>query len=369
MSEINCVYCNNKFSNENNLHVHEKSAKYCIKLRDNDKKENNEIEEKNSNTKEKENKISNKFECTYRKVIFTRKHHLNNHLNICVKKNLSNQELEFNKKLSEQESEFNKKLSEQESEFNKKLSEQESEFNKKLNSNNNDKHIKLLKTTENVNRYSRKTYMIQIKYHENNTKLLLEKINMLEDIISDMKNSNPQNNKVNNIRINKSNKLKYFSLDPINLSIDKITLVFNENVFQKSKDELIDDCINFLLKDEYGTYKYLCFDYDRKRFGYLYNGNIAIDRKLERLINLLEEATKDTKEKLLINFYDKLDKDLIYSDRDQGALFYTKIIDAANLLRFDNEFIKCMAIKLETHHPNVQNSMTNIDQKNKTNIN
>ena len=59
---MECKYCNSSFSNKNALNTHQKTAKYCLTLR-NEKPEN--------------------YNCTSCGKTFSREHHLTRHIEIC----------------------------------------------------------------------------------------------------------------------------------------------------------------------------------------------------------------------------------------------------------------------------------------------
>lgn len=65
-NRLQCVYCNNEFSNKQNLNTHQHKAKYCLKIQG----------------QESQNK--DKYICIYCNKKFSMKHHLKNHTKICI---------------------------------------------------------------------------------------------------------------------------------------------------------------------------------------------------------------------------------------------------------------------------------------------
>ena len=66
-----CEFCNKQFSNKHNLHVHQRTAKYCLKLRSGDQ---NSLANELSNTT-----------CEHCQKIFTSRQTLMYHVKICKK--------------------------------------------------------------------------------------------------------------------------------------------------------------------------------------------------------------------------------------------------------------------------------------------
>jgi hypothetical protein len=73
MSTFNCEYCHSVFKNSSSLKLHQKKAKYCIKIQ----KENNEMKVNCNNI------LNNKFKCENCDKLLSSKRNLDNHYSIC----------------------------------------------------------------------------------------------------------------------------------------------------------------------------------------------------------------------------------------------------------------------------------------------
>jgi hypothetical protein len=109
-SEYKCEYCSTIMKTKSNLTNHLKTAKYCLKLR---------------------NEINEKFICKFCKNNFSSNYGLQNHINICNKKleiNLTDYEL----RIKEQKRDYELKLKDQKQEYELKLKEQEEKYENKI---------------------------------------------------------------------------------------------------------------------------------------------------------------------------------------------------------------------------------------------
>jgi len=394
MIGINCVYCDNKFSNEKSLHNHQKSAKYCIKLRNDnitksDEKINNE--EINETSEEVASKC-NKFNCAFCNAIFTRKDTLNNHFSVCTTKKLKDQELEFIKKIKEQDEELRKKLKDQELEFieqikyqNEALQAREAELKKK------DEALKekdnAFKTLENKLIETTKNHDLEIEDYEkefikalNNVKhekelrgAIEKENNTLKEWNSDLKKSHGgnintniknTNNVTNNNTINITTYIKYLSpepLDNVELMTYKMNFIINENVFSKSPRQFNDMVINSCLKDKNNCYKYLCLDKQRNKNVFLHNGDVSEDT-LDTFMEVFTKATSKRAYEMLKWYQDKLNDDPDDESREG------KLNASQKLLMFDNNFVNALTRKLHIRYKDVLDSMRLIDNQTEEDI-
>lgn len=115
ITPFKCKWCESYFYSEGNLTAHIKTAKFCLKIRE----DSLDIQEAP--------KI--KFECEYCKAIFTQKIRLKSHILICDKRIMTEHNIELKKIKEDSTKEKNKLINE----LNKKNDDLINEFNKKTN--------------------------------------------------------------------------------------------------------------------------------------------------------------------------------------------------------------------------------------------
>ena len=74
----NCSFCNNEYGTKKSLILHQKTAKFCLKIQ-----KENEENEKNANIYNRENNTCIEFKCNYCEDIFTLKCNLERHYERC----------------------------------------------------------------------------------------------------------------------------------------------------------------------------------------------------------------------------------------------------------------------------------------------
>lgn len=228
---MECIFCKKTFTTKSNLVSHQKNAKYCIDI------QNQNIQNQNiqNNTQEK------KFHCQNCEKTFTTHQRLNEHTsNRCKLKYKTVYDDEIKKIKNEYQQQLNQEMKEK----------------------------------EYLNKYISK---------------LEEKINKLETIVLETnKNTTTNNNTTNNNTTN----ITVMTSNVLNLSQEHIKKVLTENldynVVYAGQAGLAKFVVDNMLTDETGKIIYKCVDPSRQMFEFMNeNGEIIRDMKAEKLIQSL----------------------------------------------------------------------------------
>jgi hypothetical protein len=291
---MNCNFCNKIFSTKSSLNNHQKTAKYCLTLR------NNNILE-----------ITN-FYCEYCNKNFTSKQNLNLHLNNCKEKNFQQKE---------KEEDFQDKLKQKEKDFQDKLNEKEKDFQDKLN----EKEKLIIKiSTKNEN------YKEQIKDLQNKLERVLNKA---------IDRPTTTNNTINN-----KFELNTF---PSQKEIDrKIESQFNDKYILDGMKGIAQFVFDHIVKLEDGSMAYACYDTSRQIFKYKdEKGNEIKDPKAVKLRKMIKPGLLKQSQTLLDYFNDECD--YLEKRKDNGFDVDGKEYNMMNTLREKAFEVGCDILSIE----------------------
>jgi len=302
---MNCEYCNKQFSNKGNLNLHQKTAKYCLELRE-------------------LNKIENKgyLQCEYCKSNFSRKSTLTQHLKNCKEKDFT--------ELTQKNKMLLKKL--QESEKNNAVYEEK---------------------IENLNQ--------RIADYKSEVKDLMNQLVDLADKAIDKPTYDQRNTTNNNTKTIDNRVLNMVPMDITQEHISKILHEkFTENHLMKGQKGVADFCLenNILINPE-GKYLMKCTDPSRKMFIYIdEDGKLQKDVNANRLTNMLNEPVKEVTKKIYDNIqdryfdnqtFDEIEEEKENPDEEKLNFATTKVIEITNLKRNNSEFIRSIIPPLTTN--------------------
>jgi len=282
---MECEFCKKEFSTKTNLSVHQKNAKFCLK-----------IQGTNNDT----------YKCEYCEKILTTQQRLNDHQNnSCKLKNNIN----YEQKLSEKDKLFEQKLSEKDKLFEQKLSEKDKLFEQKLSEKDKLSEQKIAEKNE---------YILKLE----------EKIEKYENKFLNMA-SEPKTTK-NTVVINTA----------LNLEKENVTKLLDEHmtkdVVSGGQKGLAHMVYEKMLKGPDGKLTYKCVDPSRHNFEFLNSdGIIEKDIKAMKLKNalILSDIIKkagETGNKLWT-------KDDGSIDSDQYTVSFEKVME---IICFDREYSK-----------------------------
>jgi hypothetical protein len=308
---MECEFCKKIFSSKGNLVYHQKTAKYCQKVR-------NELVE-NNNKKEE-------FECKYCEQVFSRNCVFQRHLKSCKERkqlendeNIENLKIFYESRIKSLEKQIqdSEKIMERQIQLYEKNIEKLQEENVKLH-----EHLATsLKKTININQ--------QINNHSNN------------------------DNSVKKIESNVMNMLS-----PLSITSEEIGRIFKEeyteDVFVQSQEGLADFCFEKIIKANDDKYHLICTDHSRKIFYYItLDGLPQKDIKAFNFIELIQPHLKKAIKKII----DKAQKNNKIFNRTgeiinnrtyngERILNYNGIYNFLLNLKFDNsEFLSRLSIR------------------------
>lgn len=255
-----CQFCNKTFPSEKNLKIHQRTAKYCIKIQS-----NNDYEEKVLN-----------FSCEFCNKDFSHKHILNNHYNSCKQKMVVEKERQMKDLLDEKDRQMKNLLDEKD----RIIDEKE----------------RLLVEKD---RYMKECLALKDKqlrdFSENKDERFVEmkeQIDKLQNSILEIAKSNTQyitnntnNDNSNNIIVNNNIRLNINDIEKMNKMVEEH---LTDNVLvggQKGIARMVKD--NFLTGPN-GESLYKCVDASRHIFEYTNeHGYVERDVKAHKLKNTL----------------------------------------------------------------------------------
>lgn len=253
---MRCEFCNTLFSNKSNLNAHQKTTKYCLKLR-------KIIEEKEREP----------FECEFCEKIYCRKDYLKKHQLKCEGK-LKIEYDNLKEKLEEKEKELIKIESEKNKEINGVLLDRIEDLK-----NCNTKMAEIAKIPNVIN---------------NNT-------------ITNTTTTNTDNSKkINNV-------LNLMSPSDILSNPEKIRKIFQDNYrtkhLMRGVEGLASFSIEFILKTPDGKVCYMCTDPSRKTFLAMNSdGSVNKDIECYNLIDMIYKPANEESERLYRNIKDNHDE-------------------------------------------------------------
>jgi thiol-disulfide isomerase/thioredoxin len=290
---MDCNFCNKVFSTKSSLNNHQKTAKYCLALR------NNNILE-----------VTN-FYCEYCNKKFTSKQNLNLHLNNCKKKDFQEKEKENVKE---------KELLEILEEFEKNLKEKE-----KI----------IIKINTQIESFEKR----EIEYKEQ-IKDLQNKL----DRIANKAIDKPTTFTTTNNTINNKFELNTF---PSQKEIDrKIESQFNDKYILDGMKGIAQFVYDHIVKLEDGSMAYACFDTSRQIFKYKdENGNEIKDPKAVRLRKMIKPGLLRQSQTLLDYFNDECN--YLEKRKDKGHDIDGKEYNMMNTLREKAFEVGCDILSIE----------------------
>ena len=247
---MECSYCNKIFSNKYSLNTHKKTAKYCLKIQD----ENVEI-------------IN--FQCDYCQKILSTKQHLLTHLISCKEKELKEKEKEIKEILKR---EFKEQLEKQEKVHKEQLEIQKKELKMEFKEQL-EKHEEI--------------YKDQIKD-------LLNKLDKIANKAIDRPTTT--NNTINN-------KIELHPFITQKEIEQKIASQFNDKYLWDGMKGVAQFVYDHILKLDDGRMVYACFDVSRQMFKYIdENGNEIKDPKALKLRKMIKPGLLKQSQTLLDYF-------------------------------------------------------------------
>jgi len=272
---MNCEYCNKVFSSISALNLHKKTAKYCLKKRN-------------------DSSAIMKHICSFCEKEFNRLNSLQSHLEICSIKKERDYENEIHILKKQYEDEIQKLKQKYESEiiFLQNLVSQQT----MLIGEKNGLLEKLKEENIKLSAYSEKS-----DEHYKDSQELLSKSKIINNTINN-------NTNTNNININ-------CVLEDINQIKQIIFEHLNANYVIEGQEGIANFALDYLLKNVDGELSYICTDPSRKTFRYKNNDGIVRDMRAVKLTGNLCEA--DLKQKA----HDIAQK---YWTDDNGEIIATK---------------------------------------------
>jgi hypothetical protein len=284
MKNISCDFCKKDFSSKGNLKLHQKSAKYCLNIRNKE--------------------IVNEYKCEFCEDIFIRKSILVNHYDICKKK----KDIEINNKLEKIKNNYEQKIKLLQIEFDEKLKKNESIYQEQL-----------------------KKAELQITNLQNQIKELAQTAIEKPTVVNNSSSNNSNNKMIDNRTFN----MIPFSLDEENL---KRTLEqkFTENHLINGQKGVAQFCIEHILVSEDNKYMLKCTDPSRKIFVYVdQEGRIHKDINAFKLTRIISEPVIDASYKMINELPDKYPDDM-----DRVDFATNKFVEITNIKVDNNEFVK-----------------------------
>jgi hypothetical protein len=299
---MECEYCKKKFSSRGVLNNHQKSAKYCLKLR--------------------EEEVINNYLCEFCSSAFSRKHHLENHSKICKHKfyNELQIKLEENQKLHEKDVEKYKENITKLENYICKLEEQ---------NQNLQNQIKELAT------------------------IAIEKPNKT---INNNNNSNSNNKTIDNRTVN---------MVPFNLTQEKVLDImkdkFQEQHLLRGQEGLADFFVENILITPEKKFLYKCADPSRNHFIFVdEEGKVQKDINAKHLTHIINEPVKQRTREIYQECADRYFDNIDYNDEDNDGTDTTeadklnyigdKVVEIASLKNNNTKFVKGLIPSLTKKH-------------------
>ena len=283
---IKCEYCKKIFSTKSSLNNHQKTAKYCLILQDNEKK-------------------INSFECEYCKKKYTTKQVFINHVNICKDK----KEILLNVQMNE---------------FHCKITEKDNEIKEK------DKLILELK--------------IQNTNYQKQEENFKEQIKDLQNKLDKIANKAIDRPTITNNTVNNKIELHTF---PSQKEIDrKIESQFNDKYLLDGIKGVAQFVYDHIVKLEDGSIAYACFDTSRQIFKYKdCNGNEIKDPKAIKLKKMIKPGLLRQSQTLFDYFNEECD--YLEKRKTSGLDVDGKEYNTMNTLRDKAFEVGCEILNIE----------------------
>ena len=286
---MECEYCKKKFSSRGVLNNHQKTAKYCLKLR------------------EEKGVISDNFSCEFCSNTFSRKHHLENHSKICKHKFYNELQIKL-------------------------------EENENLKKINQDLQNQVYYLTEKNKEYKEQNQNLQNQIKELAT-IAIEKPNKTIN-----NNSNSNNKNIDNRTVN---------MVPFNLTQEKIVDIlknkFEEKHLLRGQAGLADFCLENILITPEKKFLYKCCDPSRNHFIFVDDeGKLQKDVDAKFLTHLIYEPARQKSREIYQECADRYFDNYEYNDEnkdeteseDRLSFMSDKVLEI-NLLKSNNsKFIK-----------------------------
>ena len=283
-----CEFCNKQFSNKGNLNYHLKTAKYCLKLRE-------------------ESQIEN-YNCEFCNISFTRKNSLQTHLLTCKEK------IDYDYK-------------------NLIKSFQE----EKNNLQNQVYHL-----TEKNNEYKEQIRELQNQIKEL-AQIAIEKPN---NTINNNNQSNSNNRMIDNRTVN----MVPFNLTQEKV-LDILKNKFEEKHLMRGQEGLADFFVENILVTPEKKFLYRCTDPSRNHFIFVdEEGKVQKDINAKHLTHLINEPVKQRTREIYQECADRYFDNNVYNDEnndgtdttEEDRLTYIsdKVVEIASLKNNNTKFIK-----------------------------
>jgi len=283
MNQI-CEFCEKSFSSKSNLSFHQKTAKYCINIQKERKKDGEGKDEK-----------SDERVCDFCEKMFTTLHNLQEHSKKCKKMIKHVQEKEIEEKMKELEKSDKKSRDrlkeslrkEYENKIDEKIEKQKKEYEEKLYQQKKEYEEKLLQ---------------QKKEYE-------EKLEKQQNVINTIA-MRPSNTKTTNVVNNNNSRQQILNFNDKERLNSVIKNNVDHSVVKKGQLALANVVFQKYLKDDEGNQLYKVVDASRQNFEYIgEDGDVRIDigeKKLTDAIsksNLTQHVSEIAKD--IPNLYDK----------------------------------------------------------------
>ena len=294
---MNCEFCNKEFSNKGNLNYHQKTAKYCLKLREQSQIEN--------------------FNCEFCNLSFTRKDSLQVHLITCKEK----LDVEFKNLMKSYQKE-------------------------KINLINQVYYL----TEKN------KEYKEQNKELENRIKDLQNQIKELATIAIEKPNTITTNHNNNNSN-NSNNRMidnRTVNMVPFNLTQEKILDImkdkFQEQHLLRGQEGLADFFVENILITPEKKFLYKCADPSRNHFIFVdEEGKVQKDINAKHLTHIINEPVKQRTREIYQECSDRYFDNAVYDDENNDGTDTTeddrltfigdKVVEITGLKNNNNKFL------------------------------
>jgi len=318
---MECEYCKKKFSSRGVLNNHQKTAKYCLKLR-----EEKEI-------------ISDNYSCEFCSNTFSRKHHLENHSKICKHKfyNELQIKLEENQKLHEKDVEKYKENITKLENYISKLEEQ----NQKLYEKDVEKYKENITNLEDyISKLEEQNQNLQNQIKELAT-IAIEKPNKTIN-----NNSNSNNKNIDNRTVN---------MVPFNLTQEKVLDImkdkFQEKHLLRGQEGLADFFVENILITHEKKFLYKCADPSRNHFIFVdEEGKVQKDINAKHLTHIINEPVKQRTREIYQECADRYFDNIDYDDENNDGTDTTeadklnyigdKVVEIASLKNNNTKFVK-----------------------------
>ena len=248
---LKCDFCNKVFETKQTLIRHQKTAKFCLKIQNNN------------------NNIHSDKTCDYCDKVFTRKERLLSHLKIC--KNKKNEDLELENRIQNYENKL-----EQKNEIIEIYKKQADDYKKQLDD------------------YKKQVDDLQDKLQQ----LCFRAIDK------------PTNKTINNTTTNNNNTLNLQTFFPPDFISNKIEDKFGDSYFHDKMKGIAKFVHDHIVMSEDGKLLYKCYDVSRGIFKYKDDkGNEIKDVKALKLIKILQSDLMK-QANVLYKYFDEYCEDL-----------------------------------------------------------